>query len=172
MKKKNDQQKAEFLQMLTQCQGILIKLCKIQSSEAYTGDDLFQDVVYALWESWPTYKGKSSPKTWAIHVAINVIGQYHRRRRHEPKFVRLDEKILQSLAAIEEEADNEPDLKMLFALMEHLRDDERNLLALRLERMSIEDISAATGLGLNAVKQRLYRIKQKLTTAKNKIKIE
>lgn len=153
--------------MLTQCQGILIRLCKVHSTEAYTADDLFQDIACALWESWPSFKGRCAPRTWALRVAINVIGQYHRRRRHEPKFVRLDEKILQSLALIEEEADNEPNQKMLFALMEHLRDDERNLLVLRLERMSIEEISNITGTGPSAVKQRLYRIKQKLKLMKN-----
>lgn len=152
--------------MLTQCQGILIRLCKVHSTEAYTADDLFQDIACALWKSWPSFKGRCAPRTWALRVAINVVGLYHRRRRHEPLFVRLDEKALEILAAVEEEEDN-PYYDLLQKLIERLSDDERNLLVLRLERMSIEEISNITGTGPSAVKQRLYRIKQKLISMKN-----
>ena len=51
--KPDERQQSEFLQMLSQCEGILIKAC-LYFTDRRRDDfrDLYQEIVCTLWESW------------------------------------------------------------------------------------------------------------------------
>lgn len=150
----------EFLQMLRQCEGTLAKVCLYfshRNPEALR--DLYQEIACALWESWPSFRGDSSTNTWVMRVALNVAGQEARRRKRISEFVELDESFYSALA------DQATNLRYhrLYTLIDHLdNDDDRKLVFLYLDRHRLREIAEMTGSTEAAVKQKLYRIKQKL----------
>ena len=156
-------QHTEFLEMLRQCEGILARVCFYFSSRRRDDfRDLYQEIVCTLWESWPEYRGESSPATWVTRIALNVAGQEIRKRRRLPQFVELDEDIYDTLA------DEATDLRYqpLYRLIDRLGDDDRKLLFLYLDRRPLREIAGITGLTEPAVKQRLYRLRQQLMEIK------
>ena len=155
----------EFLEMLRQCEGTLMKVCLY-----FTGRrrddfrDLYQEIACTLWESWPTFQGESNVNTWVTRIALNVAGQEIRKRRHLPQFVELDEAIYDTLA------DEATDLRYqpLYNLLDRLGDDDRKLMFLFLDRHPLREIAEITGLTETAVKQRLYRLRQQLIEIKQR----
>ena len=150
--KPDERQKTEFLQMLSQCEGILIKF-----------RDLYQEIVCTLWELWPTFRGESKPSTWVTRIALNVAGQEIRKRKRMPLFVEYDAAIHDILS------DEATDLRYhpLYRLIDNLQDDyDRKLLFLYIDRHPLREIADITGTTEAAVKQRLYRIRQQLLEMK------
>lgn len=157
-------QHTEFLKMLRHCEGTLIKVC-LYFTDRSRDDfrDLYQEIACTLWEAWPTFRGESDLNTWVTRIALNVAGQEIRKRKRLPQFVELDESFYDTLA------DEATDLRYhrLYDLIDRLDDDdERKLLFLYLDRKRLREIAEITGTTETAVKQKLYRIKQKLNALK------
>lgn len=157
-------QHTEFLKMLRHCEGTLIKVC-LYFTDRSRDDfrDLYQEIACTLWEAWPTFRGESDLNTWVTRIALNVAGQEIRKRKRLPQFVELDESFYDILA------DEATDLRYhrLYDLIDRLDDDdERKLLFLYLDRKRLREIAEITGTTETAVKQKLYRIKQKLNDLK------
>lgn len=159
---KNKQE--EFLEMLQQNEGILIKVCI-----CFTGrkrddfQDLYQEIARTLWESWPSFRRESSQSTWVTRIALNVAGDEVTKRRRQPQFVELDENLYDTIA---EEA-NDTIYNRLYNLINALdNDNERKLLFLYLDHKQLREIAEITGTTEEAIKQKLYRIKQKLRNLK------
>lgn len=157
-------QHTEFLKMLRHCEGTLIKVC-LYFTDRSRDDfrDLYQEIACTLWEAWPTFRGESDLNTWVTRIALNVAGQEIRKRKRLPQFVELDESFYDTLA------DEATDLRYhrLYDLIDRLDDDdERKLLFLYLDRKRLREIAEITGTTKTAVKQKLYRIKQKLNALK------
>ncbi|MBP5189747.1 MAG: sigma-70 family RNA polymerase sigma factor [Bacteroidales bacterium] len=158
----DEERQATFLAMLRQSEGILLTLCIHLGRRRENVNDLYQDVVCDLWEHWHTFRGQSSPRTWAIRVALNTIGQKMRWERRQVRVVQLDQQKLEKIA---EERDD-PEIETLYRLIDRLGNTERQLLLLYLEDLSMAEIAYATGLSENAAKQKIYRIKKKLKRLK------
>lgn len=156
-------QHAEFLAVLRQCEGTLLKVCFLFTDRRRDDfRDLYQDIVCTLWESWPTFRGDSSVNTWVTRIALNVAGQELRKRKRLPQFVRFDESFYDTLA--DEATDSL--YRQLYHLIDLLDDEDRKYLYLYLDRKTHREIAAITGHSENAVRQRIHRIKQKLYTLK------
>ena len=156
-------QEAEFLEVLRQCEGTLVKVC-FYFTDRRRDDfrDLYQEIACNLWEDWPSFRGDSNVNTWVTRIALNVAGQEIRRRKRLPQFVRFDESFYDTLA--DEATDSL--YQQLYHLIDRLDDDDRKLLYLYLDRKPLREIAAITGYTENNVKQRIHRIKQKLHTLK------
>lgn len=157
-------QDADFLMMLRECEGILMKISLFFTNRQYDDfRDLYQEIACTLWEAWPTFRGESNLNTWVMRIALNVAGQSVRKRKRQPQFVELDESVYDTL--VEENTDLR--YHRLYNLIDRLDDDdERKILFLYLDRKRLREIAQIMGSTENAVKQKLYRIKQKLNKLK------
>jgi RNA polymerase sigma-70 factor (ECF subfamily) len=149
----------EFVIVLRQCEGTLMRICRLFSNrQAADIEDLYQEIVYQLWLSWPSYRGKSAVGTWVTRVALNTAaGQWRSHKRH-PRLATLDEEVCRDLA---EEA-SDPRYELLYSLIERLDTRDRELVYLYLDCQRQADIAAILGISEAAVKKRIQRIKQRL----------
>ncbi len=152
-----------FLQMLDQCKGVVMRVCLCYGgTDRDSMRDTYQDIVCALWESWPRFEGRSDVTTWAWRVALNTVAMEHRRRSRMPQFVELDERLCDTLA--DEAADMRRE--RLYKLIERLAPADRLLVLLYIDRQPARRIAQTLGIGEAAVKQRLHRVKEKLIKLK------
>jgi RNA polymerase sigma-70 factor (ECF subfamily) len=121
-------------------------------------EDLFQETVYQLWRSFPSFAGRSAPGTWiyrvALHTAISALRRRSNARRHVP----LEAERLEVAAASAEEDRSE----LLYRLLRKLSEVDRALVLLHLEDLSYREIGAVLGLSESNVGVKLNRIKAKL----------
>ena len=149
----------DFLTILNQCQGILVRLCWFYSDRSSErANDLYQEIVCNLWDSFPRFRGDSKPGTWVYRVAINTVYMQYRTRRRLPKFVSMEGLRLEEVLS---DTDDELVVR-LYQLIDKLDADERELISLYLARVSQREIAATLCISENAVNHRIKRIKQKL----------
>lgn len=153
-------QQTEFLEMLRQCEGTLMKVCLyFTDRQSDNIRDLYQEIAVNLWNAWPAFRGESSLNTWVTRIALNVAGQQLRKRKSRPQMVEMDERFYDMLA---DEATDQR-YQQLYRLIDRLENSaDRRLLFLYLDRYRLREIAEMTGTTEAAVKQSIYRIKQKL----------
>lgn len=166
--KNETKQQADFIKMLDQCRGSLMKVCLYYARLG--GQDilnLYQDIVCELWESWPTFAGRSKANTWVTSIAIKVGAMKYRAHKRMPPFVELDKEVCYDIA--DETAD--PCHDLLYDLIERLDSDEdRQMLYLYLDKKRHKDIAQTFGISTASARQRIHRIIQKMIQLKEQEK--
>lgn len=135
--------------------------------EASEREDLFQEIALALWTALPLFRGDSSERTWLYRVAHNTAIRFTtkltRRARHEQPGDHVQEPV--SGANPERGAIDGQQRERLWAAVQELPLQDRQLVVLHLEGLSAEEIESVTGLGAGNVATRLTRARQKLTAS-------
>jgi RNA polymerase sigma factor (sigma-70 family) len=74
----------EFTEMINAHRGIIFKVCHMYVHDADDGDDLFQEIVFQLWKSFPAFLGESKASTWMYRVALNTAISHFRNEHRNP----------------------------------------------------------------------------------------
>ncbi|MBQ6954993.1 MAG: RNA polymerase sigma factor [Bacteroidales bacterium] len=123
--------------------------------------DLYQEIVRTLWEAWPNYRGESSIDTWVRRIAINVAVDEIRSIAKRPQFVHLEDWMYATIS--DENGNNHTDY---YRLISALEPEERELVYLRLDGLSLKDIAEQLSATEDAIKQRFRRLRQKIDKLK------
>lgn len=156
---------AEFLELVDSCNGIIRNISQFYSSfDEEMAEDLYQEIVYNLWKSYPKFIRKDNCKasTWLYRVSLNVAISQYRKGKNRIVPVAMDN------IKTEIEETSETDLQeKLNELIAKLNEDEKAVLFLYLEDKSQKEIAEIIGCTETNVGTKIYRIKQKLVTFKN-----
>ena len=80
-----------FEQILEDNKDKIYRICRIYAVSPIEPQDLFQEVVYQVWKSFSTFKGKSSTSTWIYKIALNVCYRSKMKlEKNNSKMVRLE----------------------------------------------------------------------------------
>ncbi|GEC72871.1 RNA polymerase sigma-70 factor, ECF subfamily [Flavobacterium flevense] len=154
----------DFLEILSQYNAMLHKICRLYRDHAEDREDLFQEIVFQLWKSYPDYKGDSKVSTWMYRIALNTALASFRKKtttiNYRTQLPDFAEESPSDEAAIRQER--------LFAVVKVLNDSEKALIALYFEELSYQQIAEITGINENYVGVKLNRIKTKIKTLLNK----
>lgn len=117
----------------------------------------------ALWTALPRFRGESSERTWVYRVAHNTALTFTARRRRRSREQAGEPPHESALAASQEhDAIAQQRRNLLWAAVQGLPVDERQIVVLHLEGLSATEIEAITGVSAGAVATRLTRVRQKL----------
>lgn len=154
----------DFLATLSQYNAMIHKLCRLYRDGVEDREDLFQEIVFQLWKSYPNYRGEAKISTWMYRIALNTAIASFRKKTTTINY--LDR--LPDFA--EEQPSDEPGLRQerLFAVLKLLDDSEKALIALYFEELSYQEIAEITGVNENYVGVKLNRIKAKIKNLLNK----
>jgi RNA polymerase sigma factor (sigma-70 family) len=123
-------------------------------------DDLFQEIVVALWGARSTFRGECSEKTFVYRVAHNVALKACLRRPTPTTAVPEDLACADPLA--DEAVARKVDSERLRNAVRALPLGERQVVVLALEELSHREIADITGLTEGHVAVRLHRAKNRL----------
>ncbi len=147
-----------FLQSIQEHQPIIYKVCKLYRDTPEDREDLFQEIVYQLWKSYPAYKGEAKISTWLYRIALNTAMAAYRKARPGLQY-QADLPEAEDHSQQTEESDQQ---QRLFAALRTLSDSEKALISLYLEDFAYAEIAAIAGISESNVGVRLNRIKNKL----------
>lgn len=148
-----------FLGEVNRNLGIAYKIARLYFTDPDEREDVVQEMMYQLWQSYPRFSGRSKFSTWMYSVCLNTALTYVRkssRRRSEP----LSATHLQLADHAEENQDEKRAL--LYKAIAGLSPLNRAIILLYLDDLSYEDIATITGLSKSNVGVRLVRIKSQL----------
>ena len=157
------EQDAAFLNDVNPNLGIVHSVCRAYvPRHASEYDDVFQDIMYQLWKSYPQFKRESKFSTWMYRVALNTAIAHVRRSVRAPRDAELTESIVESTRATDTSPQGE-EIERLYRAIETLSDIDKAIVLLHLDDHSYEEIASVTGLTRTNVSVRLVRIRRALS---------
>jgi RNA polymerase sigma factor (sigma-70 family) len=154
--------KEEFAKLVSENQDIIHKVCNLYCNNAEDKRDLFQDVLYQLWKSYPSFRSESKFTTWMYRVALNTAITRFKKFKKTPKSEEINERIIQ-VPDLKDDVLEEK-LKALYSAINQLSKIERAIIMLHLEENSYQEIAQIMGITETNVGVKINRIKKKLKT--------
>ncbi|MBL7850145.1 MAG: sigma-70 family RNA polymerase sigma factor [Cyclobacteriaceae bacterium] len=148
----------EFTELIDQHRGILYKVIRLYVRHEEDERDLFQEILFQAWRSFPNFKGNSKFSTWLYRVALNTVLTFKRR----PQVVIAHEDLsqLKTSTADKQRADEESEA--LYQAIRELNEIDRMIISLHLDGYLNEEIAEIAGLTKNNAAVKLHRIKENL----------
>ena len=149
---------AAFLSLINEHSGIIYKISRLYRDSPEDREDLFQEIVFQLWKSYPSFKGDSATSTWLYRIALNTAISSFRKRKPDIRYT----DILPDFAECQPSEEANLRQERFFAAMKQCDDSEKIIIALYLEGLSYQQIAEITGISENHVGVKLNRIKSKI----------
>jgi RNA polymerase sigma-70 factor, ECF subfamily len=152
--------KEEFLEILTNYQGILHKVSLVYFKNKIDREDNIQEIIYQLWKSYPTIKNHNSIGSWIYAVSINTsisrvkkISQIEYREAVPEIPDRND--LFDNISMNES-------LQLLLNAIYNLKEVDKLIMLLYLEEKSYDEIADIIGISKSNVGVRINRAKETL----------
>jgi RNA polymerase sigma-70 factor, ECF subfamily len=141
-------------------------------------EDIAQQVFAKVYFSIKNFDSRSSLLTWIYKITVNECYDYLRKKRvrklvYESDFTEDDANKMEGGVAVDgkqqaDEALSKRDL--VLKLLEKISAEDRQLMLLKeVEGHSVEELSQMTGMNENTIKVKLFRARQKLLKAAQRL---
>ena len=147
-----------FIEIIQKNEHLIYKVCSMYISDEFPLADLYQEVVYNLWKSFPKFRNECSISTWIYRIALNTCITGMRKELKRPQHL----PILEFAEHLIEPESMTNHIKEMYHLIYQLNKLERAIILLYLEEKSYQEIADITGLTLNNIAIKIKRIKEKL----------
>ncbi|RZK54622.1 MAG: sigma-70 family RNA polymerase sigma factor [Pedobacter sp.] len=147
----------QFLQLLSQNQRIISRVCSIYCNHKEDYEDLFQEITYQAWKGFASFRGEAKFSTWLYRVALNTAITSFRKKKPVLNFVAE----LPNEATFSNEEQHNQKQHLIYAIKQ-LNEGERAIITLYLEELSYAEIASIIGISENNTAVKINRIKNRL----------
>lgn len=147
----------EFTKLIEQNRGIIFKVIRLYVNHEEDERDLFQEIIFQAWKSYPRFDGRSKFSTWLYRVGLNTVLTFKRR----PQVVTPHED-LATLNVVHADKTYSDESEALYIAIRELNELDRMIITLHLDGYENEEIAEISGLTKNNVAVKLHRIKDGL----------
>lgn len=156
-----EEQNQLFQELIEQHKGILFKVARTYCQDDEDRQDLIQEILIQLWQSFHKYNDKFKISTWLYRISLNVAISFYRKNEvRKNKNVPLNEQITEIQEVIKSEKVQQ--LNLLEQFINELKEVDKALMLLYLEEKSYKEISEILGISETNVATKIGRIKRSL----------
>ena len=149
-----------FQVLIEQHKKVLYKACNSYCRNPDDREDLAQQIVAQLWQSFRSFDGRVAFSTWMYRVALNVaISWYRRERTRARHMVPEGERLLEVASERETQSD---DIRLLYELIGKLDELNKALILLYLDGNSNREIGEVLGISETNVTTKISRLKRSM----------
>ena len=153
----------EFADIVREHKTTIYTVCYMFANDREEVEDLFQEVLIALWRGLESFRGESALRSWIYRISLNTCISADRKKRRRADSVRLD----MNINLFADTDDNSRQAQMLRQRIARLGVFDRAIILLWLENLSYEEIGAIVGISAKNVSVRLVRIREQLKNMSN-----
>ena len=153
--------KGTFLNIISENQGIIHKVCGVYCDTSEDREDLFQEIIAQLWRSFPTFRHESKISTWMYRVSLNTAITHFKKNKRRPDRDGIEHSKIQ-IEVFEDNGESEEQIKLLHQAVSKLTGIEKSIILLYLEDKKYEEIAEIVGITQNYVRVKMNRVKLKL----------
>ncbi len=140
----------------------IYRICQIYSVAPIEPQDLFQEIIFQIWKSLDSFKGKSSINTWIYKIAINIClrskTKYDKSNNITDRFDSIHFTPVEGgLSTSELEK-----YQHLRECITSLNESDKSFVVLYLDDLQYREIALITGLSENHIAVKMRRIRKKL----------
>jgi len=154
------QEQQLFNQILEDNKTSIYRICRIYAVSPIEPQDLFQEVIFHIWKSYSTFKGKSNISTWIYKIALNVCNRSkmqfeslnNKTKRLESIQFKLSETIPNEIEEIK--------FKALRECISLLNAVDGSIVIMHLDELHYKEIAVITDLTENHIAVKMKRIKK------------
>lgn len=142
-------------------------------------EDIAQQVFTKIYFSIQNFDSRSSLLTWIYKITTNECYDYLRKKRvrklvYESDVSEDDTRLMENSEANADRSqaidDQLAQRQLVLKLLEKVNPEERNLILLKeVEGLSVQELADMTGMNENTIKVKLFRARQKLVKASQRI---
>lgn len=152
-----------FNEIYTQHLGIVWKTAHGFAVSKEDRDDLFQEILIALWEALPNFESRAKLSTYVYRIAHRRALNWKRsQRRYDHKLAKYEQD-LPEMKIAQSDPTSEARLEALYRAINELRPVDRTICLLFLDGVSYREMADIVGLSEENVAVRVHRSKQQLT---------
>ena len=152
--------KDEFLEILSNYQGILHKVNFIYFKNRTDREDNLQEIIFQLWKSYPGLKNQNSIGSWIYAVSINTsISRLKKASRIEYRETIPD---LPEQSTVMDDMMRNESLQSLLNAIYDLDEVDKSIMLLYLEEKTYDEIAEIIGITRSNVGVRINRAKELL----------
>jgi RNA polymerase sigma factor (sigma-70 family) len=145
----------EFTRLIEENRGIIFKVIRLYVNHEEDEKDLFQEIIFQAWRSFPRFERRSKFSTWLYRIGLNTVLTFKRR----PNVI--DHHDDMSAFNIADKAQS-TESEALYVAIRQLNEIDRMIISLHLDGYDNEEIANIAGLTKNHLAVKLHRIKDVL----------
>lgn len=149
-----------FQTLVEEHKKIVYKICNSYCRNIDDREDLAQEIVVQLWQSFSSFDERRRFSTWMYQIALNVAISFYRRECTRTRHVISSEEHLLEVA--DETANQSKDIRLLYQFIERLDPLNKALILLYLDKNSYQEIAEVLGITETNVATKINRLKTKL----------
>jgi len=157
-----ENRKQTFNSIFHQYRDKILRLCYSYLDDRNFLEDVFQDILTAIWVGLPDFREESGYGTWVYRITVNTIFLFNRREKRKRSERISDQMVDRSVAELENKIHQEKKLEQLYREVARLDEVDRIIMGLYLEGQKYEEIGKILGLSSNHVGVKISRIKEKI----------
>lgn len=149
-----------FLDIMESHKGIIYKIVRSYCKDQGDRDDLVQEIIIQLWQSFENYNSQFKLSTWIYRIALNTSISFYRKvigRKHNTSEL---SQIIAATVKAEDPFQEDPRLALLQVFIDKLRDMDKAMILLYLDGLSQKEIAEIVGITPTNVGTKLTRIKK------------
>ena len=152
---------------------MIFKVCHLYCNNEEDKRDLFQEIVFQLWKSYPSFRGEAKFTTWLYRIALNTAITSIRKNKLNRLTAYVDDWSRQFAEGTHAQGDHaqgdrtreiREQAELLNKAIAHLSDIEKSIVMLYLEERSYQEMEEILGINQNSLRVKMNRIKEKLKT--------
>lgn len=158
----------KFRKILSDNHKRIYRICCYYFRNSDDRMDLYQEILYNIWKSLASFRGRSSIDTWLYRIALNTAiaysgKEYMRKRKKEDINLQYNINHL-----FYDDADQQEQLEDLIEELYHKLNQlsviDRTIMTLMLEELPLKQIADIVGITESNVRVKVHRIKNQLKT--------
>ena len=154
--------KDDFIKLISENEGIIIKICNSYCNNKTDREDLAQEIIYTLWKGAKTFNPDFKFSTWMYRVALNVAISFYRVNKKLKNNISFTETDIEIEDKIFDCTTSEENLNLLQQQIADLKEFDKALIILYFEEKSYKEIAEIIGITETNVATKVSRIKEKL----------
>ncbi len=155
-------QKEIFISIYNEYRDKILRLCFAYLDDHSYAEDIFQEVLLAIWIGLKKFRHESGYGTWVYRITVNTIFLFNKKEGKKKTDPIGDNMMDASVQEMEQKIQKESKLQRLYEAIASLAEFDRILISLYLEQLKYEEIGSILGISANHVGVKINRIKEKM----------
>ncbi len=152
-----------FISVIESHKGILYKIANAYCRNSNERQDLVQEMLLQLWNSFDKYNNQYKHSTWIYRIALNVAISFYRKAKTRNNIFSTQE--IFNFTGEQENIVNNENSRLLQRFISELKPLDKAMMLLYLEEKSHKEIAEIIGITETNVATKISRVK---TLLKNK----
>lgn len=140
----------------------IYRICRAYLYDISHADDLYQEILFQVWNSLTGFKGEAKASTWIYRIAVNTAINYNLKNKRQQFDAMPDTLQLRYEETLSGKQEQERQLDKLRYCISQLEVQDRLVISLVLENKSYKEIAEITGATVTNTGVKINRIKTRL----------